>query len=262
MEYPKVLDNALAHQPELIWRDFAMHNLHIQHDKLQWLKDITDIMDAHRFEDDFCGTPCLCTEDGCGVWDINEMPRVSGLAAPICTDAVNGVLNLTTGGDDDDYGEMIQCCECWQLVNCYPLYAEGRFHLDDAIQSDFWFGLIQRTTWFGGCNNYVVVRQADGSDALIASTSLGGVVTNQATGCIMGSHTWGRIGIHWDGAGTIRWWVIQDGDYPQTVLCTGQITTTIPVTELALGFGVMAGEDAAKTLLVDYVKCAQKRVIG
>jgi len=265
MEYPKVLDNDDAHQPELIWRDFAMHNLHIQHDKLQWLKDIVDIMDAHRFEDDFCNTPCLVTEDGCGTWEINEMPRTSGLIAPVCNDMVNGVLVLTTGGDADDYGELVQACECWKLSNCYPLYAEIRFKLSDAINSASWFGLVTGESYFVAPNDYVVFLNDDGNANLgFANEITGGAPTATDTGVDLVALDWYRLGFHWDGAGTLHWFVIEDGDYPQTVLATGVHTTNIPTTELQLGFGIQQGAAAkgAVSMYIDYVKCAQKRVIG
>ena len=135
-----------THQPELIWRNFDMFNLHINAHKMRWLKDVADIMDRHRFEDDFCNLPDLTH-----VWDLNEDPGSSGVITPTCNDEVNGVLDLVTDGDDDDYGELTQICECWKLDPCYPLYAEIRFNIDDAVQSDFWFGLIQ------GNNNLVVM---------------------------------------------------------------------------------------------------------
>jgi len=264
MEYPKVLDNSTAHQPELIWRDFAMHNLHIEHDKLQWLKDIVDIIDAHRFEDDFCNTPCLVTEDGCGTWEINEMPRVSGLAAPACNDMVNGVLVLTTGGDASDYGELVQACECWKLSNCYPLYAEIRFKLSEITNSAFWFGLVTGESYFVTPADYVVFHKDD-TDASIefANIITGGVINDTDTGIDLEAATWYRLGFHWDGGGTLRWFVIQDGDYPQTVLAAGSHITNIPTTELQLGFGIQQGAaaQAAVSMYIDYVKCVQKRVI-
>jgi len=260
MEYPKVLDNDEALHPELTWRDFNMHNIHIQHDKMLYLKDQIDIIDTHRFVDDFCNLP-----DVTYIWDLLESPGTSGVDAVACADEVNGVLELITDGDDDDNGELVQQCECWKLVDCYPLYAELRFKLSDAEDSDFWFGLITGAAgWFAGPPaDYVVFNKDDGDNNLDFVNDLTGAAAavDTDTGVDLVDDTWYRVAFHWDGDGTIRWWVIQDGDFPQTILATGTVTTAIPTTEMTIGFGVQAGSAAAKTLSVDYLKIAQKRVI-
>jgi len=253
-QYPKT--DVGSHQKELIYRDFRMVNYHIQHDKLSWLKDVIDIIDRHHFEDDFCNN--LDTEYK---WDIEESPRFSGASVHTCTDMVNGVLLITTGGGDDDSFEVTQMCECWKLDDCYPLYAEIRFKLDDDEQNDFWFGFITGTTWFTAPNDYVVFHKDDGDANIDFATSIGGVAATVDTGIDLTALTWLRLGIHWDGAGTIRWFIFQDGNAPQTVLATGLVTTNIPTTELALGFGIQAGEAVAKSLYIDYIKSSQLRVI-
>ena len=73
--------------------------------------------------------------------------------------------------------------------------------------------------------------------------------------------TWYRLGIHWDGDGTIRYFLFQDGNFPQTVLATGSHTTNIPTSVMNFGFGIQSGAVAVKDLFVDYVKSAQLRVI-
>jgi len=260
MEYPKVLDQATAHQPELIWRDFAMHNLHIEHDKLQWLKDIVDIIDAHRFEDDFCHGIDTSYD-----WNLNESPGESGVDTPTCTDMVNGVLLLKTEGDANDYGELTQFCECWKLADCYPLYAEIRFKLSEVTNAAFWFGFVVGESYFGGPADYVVFNKDDTDTEMEFTNAItgGAAPTNSDTGIDLVADTWYRLGIHWDGAGTLRYFVIEDGDYPQTILATGWHSTNIPTTELQLGFGVQQGASAqdAVSLYVDYIKCSQKRVI-
>ena len=253
-KYPKI--SVGAHQPEHIWREFEMFNIHINAHKQRWLKDVCDIMDRHRFEDDFCHTPDTSYD-----WNLSQSPAGSGVATPGCTDMVNGVLDLATEGDDDDNGELTQMCECWKLDNCYPLYGEIRFKLSDVLQSDFWFGYIETASWFTTPDNYVVFKKDDGDAALDFANALTGTATTTTGIATLVALTWYRLGIHWDGDGTIRYFLIQDGNFPQTILATGSHTTNIPTTELAFGFGIQAGEAAAKHLYVDYVKSAQKRVI-
>ena len=95
------------HQPELIWRDHEMFNIHINSHKMRWLKDVTDILDCHRFEDDFCNCPDTTFE-----WNLNQWPGTSGVEVQCCSDLVNGVLDLGTGPDDDDMVELTICFPC------------------------------------------------------------------------------------------------------------------------------------------------------
>ena len=111
-----------AHQPEHIWRDHDMFNIHINAHKQRWLKDVVDILDCHRLEEDFCGLPDTTYD-----WSLIQSPGTSGVIAAVCADMVNGVYRLRTDSDEDDRGELTQMCECWKFVNCYPAYGEIRF---------------------------------------------------------------------------------------------------------------------------------------
>ena len=246
-----------SHQPEQIWRDWEMFNIHINAHKQRWLKDVIDIMDCHRFEADFCGLPDTTFD-----WNLTESPGGSGvLALTLCEDEVNGVLDLQTYDTDNAYGELTQMCECWKFLNCYPCYGEIRFNLSEVLQCDFWFGYIQAHTWFTAPNDYAVFHKDDGDALLDFANAVGGVATNTTNMATLVAGTWYRLGIHWDGSGTIRYFLIQDGNFPQTILATGSHTTNIPTTEMSFGFGIQAGEAADKHLYVDYVKSCQLRVI-
>jgi len=247
-----------AHQEEQIWRDFEMFNIHINAHKQRWLKDVIDIMDCHRLEEDFCGLPDRTLE-----WELQQSPAGSGAVDPACTDMVNGVLNLVTEGDDGDNAELTQICECWQMVNCYPLYGEIRFYLSDVIDTDFWFGYTQDNSWFTTPNDYAVFKKDDGNALLDFVNDVGGAGptahNNIATLVV---DTWYRLGIHWDGQGTIRYFLFADGNFPQTVLASGSHTALIPTAVMTFGFGIQSGSAGAKSLYVDYVKSAQLRVIA
>lgn len=254
-KFPKT--NVGAHQEEQIWRDFEMFNIHIDAHKQRWLKDVIDIIDAHRFVDDFCNDV-----DTLDRWQLEESPSGSGIKVEQCVDMVNGVFDFDTNGEDAAYGELTQPCKCWKLVNCYPLYGEIRFKLSDVTQCDFWFGYIETHSWFIAPNNYVVFHKDDNNAYLDFATRLTAATPTETSEILtLVNDTWYRLGMHWDGEGTIRYFVIEDGDFPQTILETGSHTTNIPATELALGFGIRAGAAAAKHLYVDYIKSAQKRVI-
>jgi len=257
LKFPKT--GVGAHQPEQIWRDFEMFNIHINAHKQRWLKDVVDIMDCHRLEEDFCGLP-----DTTNDWELAESPVGSGAITPVCADMVNGVLKLATDGDDGDNAELTQMCECWQMANCYPLYGEIRFYLADVIDTDFWFGYILQHTFFTPPAEYAVFRKDDGDALLDFTNTVTGAAapTTQLGMATLIKDTWYRLGIHWDGQGTIRYFLFADGNFPQTVLATGSHTTNIPAMVMSFGFGVQSGADAEKYLYVDYVKSCQLRVIS
>jgi len=250
MEFPhaNIDDNA----KELFIRDIYFLNYHINHDKWDWFRSFT-IQDAHRLELDFC-----CYDSDC--WTVTTTERGSGSATETCIDAVNGVLRVTNAGDTDDQDELVYGCECWKLVDNYPLYAELRFKLEDPDNSSFWFGLVTGDQFFTAPNDYAVFHVDDGGDDLYFSTALNGAATDVDTAIDLEDDTWYRIGFHWDGQGTIRWFVFRDSD--QYCIATGSVTTHIcQDEEMNIGFGIRNDAADAYYLDVDYLKCVQQRVI-
>jgi len=260
LKFPKCDLPDSPHQPELIIRDFAMKNYHINSHKMRWLKDVIDITDAHRFVDDFDTFISPVAADGVEnifAWD----ETVSNVATAALTDMVNGVLLLSTGQTENDAIELVKPFEAFKCVDCYPLYAEIRFKISEAIQSDFWFGLVIDQGWFGTPDEAIIFESVDGDASIRFVTRTGGVQTLADTGIDLADGTWIRLGFHWDGDGTVRYFVIADGNAPQTILAAGAHTTHIPTTELQLGFGIRSGDSGAQLLYIDYVKCVQLRVI-
>ena len=255
-QYPHV--DVGDHQPELCIRDFYMFNYHINSGKMKWLKGVIDIIDAHRRMFDFCEA----LDDGV-VWNVDTVETGQGAAATYtCTDLVNGVLLLSTGDTEDDNIEVSRLCECWKLVDCYPLYAEIRFKISDVDASEFWFGFVTGNNFFTPPDDFLVFKNDGADDNLEIENATNGVGNETLTGQTLSDNTWYRLGLHWDGAGTVRWFVIADGDAPQTILATGQITTYIVQDEeLSIGFGIQTGEAVAKLMYIDYIKVCQKRVI-
>lgn len=263
LQYPKT--GLGTHQREEIWRSPFMANTHINAHKLRFLKNIIDPIDCHRFADDFCNK--LDTDF---IWYLHQLPGGSGVTGPECTDQVNGVLSLATGGDEDDGGEVTQMCECWKLSACYPLYAEIRMEIVNpaglvgpARNCDFWFGLVEDHQWFTLPTNWAVIHKDSTDWDFEFGTSNGGVSTNMDNlYAPVNWSTWYRLGIHWDGLSTLRYFIMEDGDFPQTILATGTKTDNIPMAaELGLGFGIRQGAGESIALGVDYVKCCQLRVI-
>ena len=240
--------------PELFIRDIEFLNYHINHDKWDWFRNF-GIVDSHRDEDDF-------DIYDAGDWTITTTEGGSGAASEELSDIANGVLVITNDDANDDSDELTRPGETFYLQATNPFYAEMRFKLSDAEDSDFWFGLITGVTWFTEPDDYAVFHKDDGDNNLDFSCAKDGTATDVDTTIDLEDITWIRIGFHFDGAGTIRWFVFTDSDEPQVCAAMGVITTNIPDDELlTIGFGIQNGEAVAKVLYVDYFKAVQKRVI-
>jgi hypothetical protein len=240
-----------TNQPELFIRDIEFLNYHINHDKWDWFRNF-GIIDAHRDGDDF-------DVYAAGDWTINA---TGAGATEALEDIVNGVLSLTTGATENDGDELTRVPEAFLLHDGNPFYAEMRFKISEVIQCDFWFGLITGNTWFTPPDDYAVFHKEDGDVNLDFSCAMNGTATDVDTTIDLEAITWLRIGFHWDGHDTIRWFVFTDSDEPQICAATGTITTNIPTDEyMTIGFGFLTGETAEKILYVDYFKAVQKRVI-
>lgn len=237
--------------PELFIRDIEFLNYHINHDKWDWWRNF-DIVDGHRDQDDF--DTYLASQ-----WTINA---TGAGATEALEDIPNGVLSITTAATENDGDELTRVPEAFMLQDGNPFYAEMRFKLNLAIQSDFWFGLITGNTWFTAPDDYAVFHKEDGDANLDFSCAKNGTATDVDTTIDLENITWIRIGFHYDGNNTIRWFVFTDGDEPQVCSATGAITTNIPNDEyMTIGFGLLAGSDAETILYVDYFKAVQRRVI-
>ncbi len=172
------------------------------------------------------------------------------------------MLLITNAAADNDAEEIAKVGEAFKLVDNFPLYAEIRFKVDDATESDIWFGLITGATYFTQPDDAVVFTKDDGDANINFITRYNAAETKTDTGQDLADATWIRLGFHWDGDGTVRYFVIQDGVAPQTVLAAGSHTTHIcQDEELAVGFGIRNGEAVAKNMWIDYYKCVQLRVI-
>jgi len=232
-EFPHA--NVSGAQKEKFIRDIDFLNYHINHDKWAWYKNF-HIAFAHRVEEDFC-----CYDSDC--WTTNTTEQGSGSATEACTDMVNGVLLVTNAGGRDDLDELTYGCECFKLVDGYPLYAEARFKIDDPDNASFWFGLITGSTFFTAPNDYIVFQVTNGGDDLYFTNAVNGNTTNTDTGVDLEDDTWYRVGFHWDGHSTLRWFVFSElpsyeyeGGF---CVATGVITTNIcQDEELTLGFGI------------------------
>lgn len=237
--------------PELFLRDIEFLNYHINHDKWDWFRN-HDIIDAVRWQDDFLFNEAdLYTE------------AASGGGAAVYGDGVNGYVILTPHTDNDDYDEIAQDQDVWQLVDGYPLYFEARFKVADADDCDFYIGLINSAGYFSAApQDGVYFLLTDGDTELQFVVRQNGTPTAVDTGVNLTDLGWVRVAFHWDGEGTIRWFIFTDGDAPQVCEATGSVATGYAQDEdFAFAAGVRNGSAASRVAYIDYWKCAMRRVI-
>ena len=240
-------EDAGTQQPEKFLHDIHFLNYHFNHDKWSWFRFYRPPY-ANRLEDHF-------NFFDTGHWTITTVELGAGSATEVITDHVNGVLLITNAAGDNDYDEISSPGESFKLLDNYPLYAEIRFKVSDATQSDVIFGLVAGVSYFAGVDDGVYFRKDDGDANIDFCVEDTAVVTATDTGADLEDLTWIRLAFHWDGDGTIRWFVITDSTY--VVLQNGSVTTGFPQDqEMRLTFGIRNGEAEAKVMYVDYVICA------
>ncbi len=246
MEFPHADVN--AHQPELFIRDIEFLNYHINHDKWDWWRSF-DIVDAHRLNLDF-------DHYTAADWTITT----TGAATETLADVVNGVILISNAAANLDMDQLVYGDATWLLEPNFPIYAEMRFKISDADNASFWFGLVSGHVWFTNPDDYVVFYIDNTDDSINFATAQNGAATTVDTTEDAEDLIWRRIGFHYDGVDTVRWFVFRDSD--QYCLATGSWTTNIPDdVVMHIGFGIRNDEAVSKVLYIDYIKVAQRRVI-
>jgi len=250
-QFPHAI-GAGAQHPELFIRDIFFLNYHINHDKWDWFR-YYELADAHRFEEDFF-------RYNAADWTITTTEAGGGAATEALIDFVNGVLLVTNDAADNDCDELVNSVETFAIIRGYPLYFEFRSKVSDGLESNFWAGIIDQNSYFAGQSvNGIYFLKPDDENNLYFGTSVLGTEVLVDTGIDVSDLDWGRVGFHWDGAGTVRWFVMDD---TQLVVAAGYVTTNIPegYGTFNPGFGIRNGEAVAKLMYVDYIKCDMPRI--
>lgn len=243
---------------ELYFRDQDFVNYHINHDKWAFLIRDFDIINSHRL--------CLDFDDySASNWVITTTEDGSGSAAETCIDFINGVLLVTNDDATGDSDELVWAYRTFCIAKSFPLYFETRLKLTDVSLQVFWAGLVDYTGgYFGGSVLNGVYFLWDGTVLYAVVMTAGSSVAHPLTD-VLADLTWVRLGIHWDGDSTVRFFVFDDSVPPQ--ICSDQhfVTAGYPVPDtilLAPGFGIQNIDASAEAIYVDYFKCVQRRAIG
>ena len=186
-------------------------------------------------------------------WTITTCETGAGTATEALTDEAGGVLLITNDNADNESDELQKVGEAFCCTASKPFWLEGRFKVNDTTQSDFFFGLnVTDTTLIDGGQDGVWFQKDDGDKNLDWGTDKDNTASGGLTGKTMENDVWVRLGIKWDGASTVSFWV--DGEQ-----VASSISNINDDELMKISFGIQNGEAAAKTLSVDYIKAFQIR---
>ncbi len=184
-------------------------------------------------------------------WTITTTETGGGSATEVITDEAGGVLLVTNDDGDDESDEFQLVGEAYQLAQGKPLWLEGKFKLSDVDDSDFFFGLTTvDTTLIDGTQDGVWFQSDDGDANLDYHADKDTTESTGDTGIDLSDNTYVRLGITWDGVGTVNFWV--DG-----VIVSSATANIIDDELVRISFAVQNGSGSARTLSCDYIKCFQ-----
>lgn len=183
-----------------------------------------------------------------GDWTVTS----TGSGSRAVTDAVGGVLLLTTGSTDDNSEELQTVGEVALPAAGKKLWFEARFYTEDADDTDIFIGLSDTdTTLIDGVSDGLYFHSSDG-DALLDFNATSGSTSSTDTGiATLTDSGFVKVGFRVDGTGLVSYWV---NDVKK-----GSFTTNIPTTEMAISFAVQTGSAAAHTMGIDYIRVVQER---
>lgn len=208
-------------------------------------------MDFVEYVNDFTRTGDYLATD----WTITALQGTNTIA--VNTGAHGGVLDLVTGGTENDGSGYNFKIEAFKPALGKAIEFEARFKINDVTQSDFIIGLqITDTTPFAVSNG--IYFQSDDGDALLDFHAVKASVDGSSLGlATLVDDTYVKIGFYYDGATTNPTIDIYVNDIRVGAL---NATTYLPTAEeLCLSLAFTTGEGVAQTLSLDYLRvCAQR----
>jgi hypothetical protein len=191
-------------------------------------------------------------------WTVTEV----GTSLQKLADAKNGVLELVSGGTENDgnncqlggSGDSETVGESFKPESGRNMWFEVRLKADDVTEHDFFVGFsIQDTAVCASYGADLIGFRTDDGDALLdctsASTASG--ATSSLNVATLVNDTFIILGFKVIGTEKIEFYV-------NNVLKATH-TTSIPSTEMKLTMAQLTGEGNAATLSIDYIVAAQDR---
>ena len=169
-------------------------------------------------------------------------------------DADGGVLTVTTNDADNDNVCLEAQGESWKFESGKKLWLAARFKVEDADDSDFYFGLHATDTnpFSTAPAQRAYFLLAEGAATVTFNMDDTSTDASSGTVATLVDDTYVELAAYYDGSTTVHLYA----DGAEVTQMTG---VSIPSTELALGFGVATGAAETRTLSVDYVWAAKER---
>lgn len=201
--------------------------------------------------DDFVGEAVDDTND----WSV---VKDTGATVEIASDSVGGVMAITSATNTDNDGGSIQSHEIFKPTANKHIWAETRVKLNEATESDFYFGLTEAFA----TNPEAVLTAAerigfqkdDGSANILCKTEADTTETSTDSGQDMSDDTWVKLGLSVEGTSAVRFYV------NDSLVATH--TANINSDEnMCVGVFSRSGDTTTTnmTTSVDYVVCVQER---
>lgn len=187
-----------------------------------------------------------------GDWTETATSVGTGTSASAVIDADGGVIRMTSAANENDGAFYESQGESWTIETGKKMWIKGRFRLSEATQSDFIFGLHSTSTTPQTAANRFLFESVDGSAALYFNSDDNTNDEDSNTVATLADATWVVLAAYYDGKGNVS--LYADGVHVDTFT-----PTTLPTTELALGWGLLNGSAGAQTLDVDYMLVAKER---
>lgn len=189
-----------------------------------------------------------------GDWTVTVVDGgTDGAATQVVTGEAGGVLLCSTDDAENDGINFNLKGEAFKLASSKPLWYEIRLKASEATQSDFMAGLtITDADLLGGITDGVYFRKVDGATAVAFVTEKDSSETATAGVHTFAANTYVKLGLFFDGAGTVY-------GYVNGVLAATHTLTIPDDEELTIAHQYLTGATGVDTVSFDFVKCAQIR---
>lgn len=220
-------------------------------------KSIVDAFgtDVIKYVDDFVHVPVDDTTGDPTAWTTTVVEAGTGDSTVTSANISGGGLLITTAANENDGANIQLNGESFKLASGNLLYFGARLKVSDATQSDLFAGLaITDTDILGGVTDRIGFQKLDGSTDLTFALEKDSTETLTSALHTVADDTYVKIEFFVDYSGSTANVAI----FVDNVEQTAPAVTNLPDNEeLRVSFHYLAGEAAAKTATIDWVRCIQ-----
>ena len=198
-------------------------------------------------------------------WTITTTEAGASSATEALTDAAYGCLLVTNDSADNDADFFQKVGESFLPAAGKRLFFKMRFKVSDATECDWIAGLYVTDTAplaadGDGVTDGIFFQKDDGDtdiDFYVQKDATTGQLTSTAVTTAAADDTFMELAFAFDGKRYVS--IFKDGAIVGQADLTTTLATYLPDTELTIGFGLVNGAAAAKSMTIDYIFAAQER---